>query len=61
MVTRHRLDSLIAKLMSRKLFVFLTACTFIVLGSIDPLSWTQIATFYLGSQGVIDVVKAWRE
>lgn len=50
-------DLLLGKLMSKKLTVFIMACIFISRGFLDGEQWVTIAQWYIGTQGVIDVVK----
>lgn len=49
-------DSVLAYLVSKKLFVFMVASVFLVLSLIGENSWLIIAAVYLGGQSIIDSV-----
>jgi hypothetical protein len=48
------LDKQTAKLVSKKLSVFIVACVFVALGSITGADWVDVAMAYIGSQGLVD-------
>ncbi len=50
-------DSLIHKLVSRKLTVFTVASIGMFVGNIESPDWVIIASVYIGSETVITVVK----
>ena len=52
------LDKVLAKVISRKLFVFLFACGLKVWGDLDSDTWGTIAIVYIGGQAVVDTAKA---
>lgn len=55
------LDKTISKVISRKLTVFLVGTAFIVLGFVTAENWMTLAVAYIGTQGFIDAVKAYRD
>ncbi len=59
---RHKLDSLLTKLISRKLMVWLTA-TGLMLTETVPLrseDWVAISLAYIGIEGLADIATRWR-
>jgi len=59
---RHKLDSLLTKLVSRKLMVWLTA-TGLMLTETVPLrseDWVAISLAYIGIEGLADIATRWR-
>ena len=59
---RHALDRALTKLMSRKLMVWLTATSFMLL-DIVPLEssdWVAISLAYIGIEGLADIATRWR-
>jgi len=59
---RHALDSLLSKLVSRKLMVWLTA-TGLMLTDTLPLQsgdWVAISLAYIGIQGLADIAREWK-
>jgi len=59
---RHTLDRALTKLMSRKLMVWLTATSFMLL-DIVPLEssdWVAISLAYIGIEGLADIATRWR-
>mgnify|MGYP001267833724 CR=1 FL=1 len=59
---RHALDSLLSKLVSRKLMVWLTA-TGLMLTETVPLrseDWVAISLAYIGLEGLADIATRWR-
>tara|TARA_R100000808_G_C2155555_1_gene168674 strand:+ start:24271 stop:24456 length:186 start_codon:yes stop_codon:yes gene_type:complete len=57
---RAALDKVLAKLISRKLLVFLTATGLMAYSNLDSETWGMIAVVYIGGQSVIDAVMAWK-
>ena len=59
---RHKLDSLLTKLVSRKLMVWLTA-TGLMLTETVPLrseGWVAISLAYIGIECLADIATRWR-
>jgi len=59
---RHAVDSLLSKLISRKLMVWLTA-TGLMLSERTPLDssdWVAISLAYIGMQGLTDLATQWK-
>jgi len=59
---RHVLDSVLDKLLSRKLMVWLTA-TVLMLTNTVPLQsedWVAISLAYIGIEGLADIATRWR-
>jgi len=59
---RHAVDSLLSKLVSRKLMVWLTA-TGLMLTDTLPLQsgdWVAISLAYIGMQGLTDLDTQWK-
>jgi hypothetical protein len=46
-----------SKWISRKLLVFFIATIALMLGNLDSSDWVTIATVYIGTQGVSDIVE----
>jgi len=57
---RHVLDRFLTKLVSRKLMVWMTACGLLMYSGLSSSDWVAISLAYIGSQGMIDIAKAWR-
>ena len=55
-----RLDSIMEKLISRKLLVFLTATGLMSNSLLDSETWGMIAIIYIGGQAAVDVAKVWK-
>ena len=53
---KEKLDSLLNKIISRKLMVFIVACAGLFYGTLTSYDWVIIATAYIGIQGVSDIV-----
>jgi len=61
MATRKgKLDTLLEKLISRKLLVFLTATGLMAFDGLTSETWGMIAVVYIGSQAAVDAMKAYR-
>ena len=54
------LDKGLEKLVSRKLLVFATATGLMTWAGLDSETWGMIAMIYIGTQGAVDVMKAYR-
>ena len=54
------LDKGLEKLVSRKLLVFGTATGLMISSGLDSETWGMIAMIYIGTQGAVDVMKAYR-
>lgn len=50
------LDKILEKIISRKLVVFIVACTGLFIGNITSEDWVIIATAYVSIQGFTDIV-----
>jgi len=59
-VKKGYLDKLTEKLISRKLLVFLTATGLMLYSDLSSDTWGLIAIVYIGSQGVVDAMKAYK-
>mgnify|MGYP003152105158 FL=1 len=57
---RHTLDKFLTKIVSRKLMVWATACGMLMYSDLSSSDWVAISLAYIGSQGMIDIAKAWR-
>jgi len=62
MSMRQVLDKTLNKLMSRKLMVWLTATSFMLLDVVPLASedWVAISLAYIGIQGLADIASQWR-
>tara|TARA_R100000152_G_C6766477_1_gene191487 strand:+ start:1046 stop:1240 length:195 start_codon:yes stop_codon:yes gene_type:complete len=59
---KHALDSLLERLLSRKLMVWVTA-TALMLTDTVPLNsgdWVAISLAYIGIEGLADIATRWR-
>ena len=54
------LDTVLGKLVSRKLLVFGTATYLLATAGLDSDTWGLIAIVYIGGQSAVDTMKAWR-
>ena len=54
------LDTGLEKLVSRKLLVFATATGLMTWAGLDSETWGMVAMIYIGTQGAVDVMKAYR-
>lgn len=55
-MSKEQLDILISKWVSRKLLVFMVACSGLFSGYLTSSDWVIIATAYIGIQGFTDIV-----
>ena len=62
MSMRQVLDKTLNKLMSRKLMVWLTATSFMLMDTVPLASedWVAISLAYIGIQGLADIASQWR-
>ena len=54
------IDKFLEKAISRKLLVFLTASTLLLLSDLSSDTWGLVAICYIGGQSVVDAMKAYR-
>jgi hypothetical protein len=54
------LDKVLQKLVSRKLLTFLTATGLMLWSDLASETWGMIAMVYIGTQGAVDVMKAYK-
>ena len=54
------LDTVLGKIISRKLLVFGTATYLLATAGLDSDTWGLIAIVYIGGQSAVDTMKAWR-
>ena len=59
---RQALDKILGKLMSRKLMVWMTATSFMLLDVVPLQSsdWVAISLVYIGSQAAVDLASKWK-
>tara|TARA_R110002074_G_scaffold151170_2_gene304725 strand:- start:242 stop:433 length:192 start_codon:yes stop_codon:yes gene_type:complete len=59
---RYALDKALNKLMSRKLMVWLTATSFMLLDVVplESSDWVAISLAYIGIQGLADIAAQWK-
>ena len=57
---RHSLDKLLSILVSRKLMVWGTATGLLAFANLSSSDWVAISLVYIGSQGAVDLAKAWK-
>jgi hypothetical protein len=55
-MSKEQLDILLNKWVSRKLLVFIVACSGLFSGYLTSSDWVIIATAYVGIQGFTDIV-----
>ena len=55
-MSKEQLDILVNKWVSRKLLVFIVACSGLFSGYLTSSDWVIIATAYVGIQGFTDIV-----
>jgi hypothetical protein len=56
-MSKEQLDRFMSKWISRKLLVFFIATIALMMGNLDSSDWVTIATVYIGTQGVADIVE----
>ena len=54
------LDKVLQKLVSRKLLTLLTATGLMLWSDLASETWGMIAMVYIGTQGAVDVMKAYK-
>ena len=54
------LDKVLQKLISRKLFTFVTATGLMLWSDLTSETWGMIAMVYIVTQGAVDVMKAYK-
>jgi len=59
---RYFIDKTLNKLMSRKLMVWLTATSFMLLDVVplESSDWVAISLAYIGIEGLADIATRWR-
>ena len=59
---KHALDNILSKLISRKLMVWVTATTLMLLDAVPLASsdWVAISLAYIGIEGLADIATRWR-
>jgi hypothetical protein len=60
MSTKEKIDLYLNKWVSRKLMVFVVACSGLFSGHLTSSDWVIIATAYISIQGFTDIVKQLR-
>ena len=60
MMARQALDKWMAKLISRKLLVWLTSTGFLVADLITNEQWMAVALAYVGVEGFADIAVRWK-
>jgi hypothetical protein len=55
--TKEKIDLYLNKWVSRKLMVFVVACSGLFSGHLTSTDWVIIATAYISIQGFTDIVK----
>jgi hypothetical protein len=56
-MSKEQLDILLNKWISRKLMVFIVACSGLFSGYLTSSDWIIISTAYIGIQGFTDIVE----
>lgn len=56
-----KIDKILNKFISKKLFVFIIATIFIIFSKIDPINWINLSMVYIGSQAAVDVIATLRK
>ena len=57
---RHVMDKILDKFTSRKLLVWTTATWLLAYSDLTSSDWVAISLVYIGSQGLVDIAKAWK-
>lgn len=58
---KAKLDKFINRFVSKKLTVFIIGTVFLSLGNLDGSQWMQLAIAYIGIQGFLDMVLAYKK
>jgi len=56
-MSKEQFDIILSKWISRKLLVFLVACTGLFSSTLTSSDWVIIATAYIGIEGVTNIVE----
>jgi hypothetical protein len=59
-MSKEQIDILLSKWISRKLLVFLVACSGLFFGTLTSSDWVVIATAYIGIEGITNIVERLR-
>jgi hypothetical protein len=59
-MAKQTLDKWVAKLISRKLFVWLVSTGFLVADLITSEQWVAVALAYVGVEGFADIAIRWK-
>ena len=61
-MSRHVIDKYLNKLLSRKLMVWLTATSFMLMDVVplESSDWVAISLAYIGLEGLADIATRWR-
>jgi len=54
-------DKYINKFISKKLTVFVVGTIFLSIGNLESTEWMQLAIAYVGTQGFLDIVVAYKK
>ena len=54
--TKHRLDTLLEKIISRKMLAWFTATGLLAFADLASHDWMLITMVYIGSQAAVDIV-----
>ena len=54
---KAKLDTVLNKMISRKLMVFLVGCVALFSSKLDSSDWVIVATVYIGAQMATDIVE----
>lgn len=57
---KHSLDSLLTKIASRKLTVWLTTVVLVTFDKVDADNYVAISLAYIGIQGIADIAVKWK-
>ena len=57
---QEKLDKMLGKWASRKLFVWGTATAFLGLGMLASDDWVAVSLAYIGLQGAADIASKWK-
>lgn len=55
-MSKEQIDIIISKWISRKLLVFIVACSGLFLGNLTSTDWVIVATAYVSIQGFTDII-----
>jgi hypothetical protein len=56
-MSKEQFDLILNKWISRKLLVFIVACSGLFFGTLTSSDWVIIATAYIGIEGVTNIVE----